>query len=530
MPRMSTRVSCGRELHCCPDINTALDFSYKSGFDFVCLPLVNPRYRREFLEGPAKNRKGALTRSDMVLSSQDWNSLVVGKTSPWLQVDSQCLHIRRNSELAFREELLYACHLGMPSVMIRLKNKNVTNLARCLNEHLIASFFQQQYWIQVPLMSAKDQCDELIEGVDKNPILEDTWEWWHLFRTLCDNNKRLGVALELSADMPSEGILERWLSEPVKAVILSTNLFLTNKKGYPVLSKGHQSFIRQLFKLDVQLVLSGVDRHTDKGVRAYQQYLDHMWQSQSPPDKITQFARGYEDYLQSPLQPLMDNLESQTYEIFEKDPVKYSQYQKAIYFALLDKIKPEEKDTKDLIVMVVGAGRGPLVRAALVAAQQADRTIRKLYAVEKNPNAVVTLENLKDEMWGDQVEIVSCDMRLWDAPEKTDILISELLGSFGDNELSPECLDGAQRFLKDDGINIPCEYTSYLAPIQSVKLYNEVRACKTDKDKGPEAPFEMPYVVRLTVLNVEWHMFLYVIISMIRRLRLRCRTSSASLY
>lgn len=50
-------------------------------------------------------------------------------------------------------------------------------------------------------------------------------------------------------------------------------------------------------------------------------------------------------------------------------------------------------------------------------------------------------------MWGEQVEVVSCDMREWKAPEKADILVSELLGSFGDNELSPECLDGAQRFL-----------------------------------------------------------------------------------
>ena len=58
------------------------------------------------------------------------------------------------------------------------------------------------------------------------------------------------------------------------------------------------------------------------------------------------------------------------------------------------------------------------------------------------------LENLRDEMWGDQVEVVSCDMRHWNAPERADILVSELLGSFGDNELSPECLDGAQRFLK----------------------------------------------------------------------------------
>ena len=61
---------------------------------------------------------------------------------------------------------------------------------------------------------------------------------------------------------------------------------------------------------------------------------------------------------------------------------------------------------------------------------------------------VCRLQCLADEQWGDRVTIVSCDMRDWDAPEKADILVSELLGSFGDNELSPECLDGAQKFLK----------------------------------------------------------------------------------
>jgi protein arginine N-methyltransferase 5 len=39
--------------------------------------------------------------------------------------------------------------------------------------------------------------------------------------------------------------------------------------------------------------------------------------------------------------------------------------------------------------MVVGAGRGPLVTASLNAAQLADQEI-KIYAVEKNPNAVIT--------------------------------------------------------------------------------------------------------------------------------------------
>ena len=41
------------------------------------------------------------------------------------------------------------------------------------------------------------------------------------------------------------------------------------------------------------------------------------------------------------------------------------------------------------VVMVLGAGRGPLVRAALKAAQTAERDI-KVYAVEKNPGALVT--------------------------------------------------------------------------------------------------------------------------------------------
>lgn len=67
-------------------------------------------------------------------------------------------------------------------------------------------------------------------------------------------------------------------------------------------------------------------------------------------------------------------------------------------------------------------------------------------------------------------------MREFAPPEKADILVSELLGSFGDNELSPECLDCAQKLLKPDGISIPCKSTSYINPVMSSKLYNAVRA------------------------------------------------------
>lgn len=69
--------------------------------------------------------------------------------------------------------------------------------------------------------------------------------------------------------------------------------------------------------------------------------------------------------------------------------------------------------------------------------------------------------------------IVASDMRSWEAPEQADILVSELLGSFGDNELSPECLDGAQKFLKPGGISIPAASTSQLQPITAAKLWND---------------------------------------------------------
>merc|ERR1719188_1913685 len=230
-------------------------------------------------------------------------------------------------------------------------------------------------------------------------------------------------------------------------------------------------------------------------MKFYQQYLDHLYQQVPVGDPLQQFARGYEDYLQCPLQPLMDNLESQTYEVFEKDPVKYSEYEKAIKAALMDLVKEEELDKKELVLIVVGAGRGPLLRAALRASEASRRKIR-VFAVEKNPNAVITLQQQQLEMWGDMVDVVSGDMRQWAPPTENyaDILVSELLGSFADNELSPECLDGAQKFLKPGGISIPYSYTSYIGPLQSSKLYNEVRNCK-DETKHPLANFETPYVV-----------------------------------
>ncbi|KAL8986991.1 MAG: hypothetical protein Q9169_008735, partial [Polycauliona sp. 2 TL-2023] len=84
-------------------------------------------------------------------------------------------------------------------------------------------------------------------------------------------------------------------------------------------------------------------------------------------------------------------------------------------------------------------------------------------------------------------------------PHKIDLLISELLGSFADNELSPECLDPLTTHLLNPthGISIPASYTSYLTPIAAPKLHADI-ASRTPGD--PKAA-HTPYVVMLHAID-----------------------------
>ena len=104
----------------------------------------------------------------------------------------------------------------------------------------------------------------------------DTWHWWNRFRCTANFEKRLVLALELTADLPDSTAINRWLGEPVRCLIVPTHLFQTNKKGFPVLSKPHQTVIRQFLRQKSQILISGAQRHPS--YKHYQQYMDHLWQ------------------------------------------------------------------------------------------------------------------------------------------------------------------------------------------------------------------------------------------------------------
>ena len=310
-----------------------------------------------------------------------------------------------------------------------------------------------------------------------------------------------------------KSLMESWFAHGVRHFKIDGHTFYKNKKGFPVLSKHHQLFLKKFMRYDdVTIILSGING-IEKNAMGHAQYLNHLRRTCKPLSKLEASEKAYWDVLQTPLQPLSDNLDYSTYETFESDPVKYVRYEEALVLAIHDWIHAQKGQFKGdsneykLCIMVLGAGRGPLVDCSLRAINQVLTRQKKIgdgkgfifvpsvYAIEKNPHALVILRKKKELVWKDRVSVVATDMRKWTPEERADIIVSELLGSFGDNELSPECLDGAQRahLLKKTGVSIPQKYGAYIEPISSSRLYRKLEVFPKD--------FEMPYVVRMMSID-----------------------------
>ena len=82
---------------------------------------------------------------------------------------------------------------------------------------------------------------------------DDTWQWWHHVRALCGHSTKLGVLLVVPITLADASPVDRWLGEPVKAVLLPTAAFLTNRKGFPVLSRPHQDLLAKVFQHGIQV-------------------------------------------------------------------------------------------------------------------------------------------------------------------------------------------------------------------------------------------------------------------------------------
>lgn len=427
------------------------------------------------------------------------------------------------------QRIEWAIHMGIPAVILPCipSREVLVEYARKVNA--LAMKAQQanvQIWVKVHLS-------------------DDALADFNLFHRLCDGIGNVGILLIMdpmpTLHTPTASvanqiiILHKAIGANLKAVTFPTTIFLTNKRGFPTLARSHQLLFTEVLKRigrTVRVLLEGHAVHTPTvggegavGATKCLPYLQYIRHIRERPDVKALLdsseavqERAYLDSLQRPLQPLKDHLEFSMYETFEKDPVKYIKYQEAIFMALKDGLGSlpslnASTTLRSVVIAVIGAGRGPLVMRAIRAFQQLQapegKLSLKVYAIEKNPSAVVYLRSMTqhNKDWVDVVTVVQADGRAL-TPAKMDnsqidIVVSELLGSFGDNELSPECLDPllSGPCCKPSTVSIPMQYTSFLAPVSSVRLHTEAKQQSLVPHDGAQPlgiqrAMETSYVVR----------------------------------
>ncbi|KAJ2160388.1 phospholipid transporting ATPase [Coemansia sp. RSA 552] len=441
------RINVGVEpLGCIDDADSfARSDMVRDGADFAVVPIA------QSLQGV--QARGFFVPDDLVVKTPDSAYCLLGKPGEWAD------------NAATRGELEYAAYIGLKGVVAPAVASDcaVADYARLLYAQLEAR-------------------PELAVYVRVHMSM---WDRWNRIRMLCNHSPRLRVLLELE-DSDADSLV--WRAEPVRIVALPVQAFRRNTGGFPVLSRSLQGAIRSWMDLGAAFAVQG---EADLG--DYVRYLRHLADSQPERSLDHAASDGYRDVLQAPLQPLMDHLESVTYETFEADEPKYAHYEDAMARAIADMGK---RLARPIVLIVVGAGRGPLVSRALHAARRCDADVR-VVALEKNPGAMAELHWKNAELWQGKVDLVHADMRRWSPPSRADILVSELLGSFGDNELSPECLDGAlSHIAADDCVCIPRRYTAYVAPLSSTVLFQRAR------EQGGAHSLETPYVVNIHAARI----------------------------
>ena len=423
-PEFPWQLYVGKHLKNSRNVKSDLDLARSQSFDYISVPILS--------------QEGSFISSDYALNPSEWNSCVVGVVT---------------CEQPVLTQINWGIYVGMHSIIVPLTQRKNSDLARAINQVLEKGLSFSKIVVEVDVSD---------------------WQTWNEFRLLLKPSPFLGVCLVLKDQELTNA--EIWEGEPVMHVRLLKSAFVSNSGSF-VLSKSVQSLVRKLFKLLVTVTLpESLESQALRG------YICYLFQNQPKLSLIESSTFNFWDCLQAPLQPLMNNLESVTYNQFEQDSPKYKLYQEAIGKALED--NPEFS-----VVMVVGAGRGPIVRAALCAAAKLNRKL-KVFALDKNKNAIATLMNLKQTEWSQlDVSVVEKDMRNWEPPVKAHLVVSELLGGFGDNELEPECLAHINRLLTEGGLSIPCKSTSYLSPVASQR--NWVNAVKLQNK------LEQPYVCKL---------------------------------
>ena len=189
------------------------------------------------------------------------------------------------------------------------------------------------------------------------------------------------------------------------------------------------------------------------------------------------------------LEAVQEESPSKSHELLEGDTKKF---QEALREALVDIPREEE----EVVVLVLGCGRGRLVFDAAAEGERSQRNVRVI-ALEEDDQVVNSLQILSGQSEGrDQVQFISSLSALATLQvQQVHIILSQIT----DSQLTPTRLGEALKYLKSGGVCIPSSVTSYLCPLQSSKLHHQLQTIQSKHEKLPPAAHESLYNVKLMV-------------------------------
>lgn len=146
------------------------------------------------------------------------------------------------------------------------------------------------------------------------------------------------------------------------------------------------------------------------------------------------------------------------------DKIRMTSYEAAIK----DVVKQND------VVAEIGTGTGILAKWALEAGA------KKVFGIDINKKILdLAKKRIEEANFSDKfipINKISYEVEL---PEKSDVVLSEILGNLGDNEdMTPILNDARKRFLSTGGIFIPKNVETYLVPVSSEKIHQQINEKK----------------------------------------------------
>ncbi|MFQ6082429.1 MAG: 50S ribosomal protein L11 methyltransferase [Candidatus Aminicenantia bacterium] len=150
------------------------------------------------------------------------------------------------------------------------------------------------------------------------------------------------------------------------------------------------------------------------------------------------------------------------HEMLITDRIRTGAYQKAI----LETVKEGD------VVVDLGTGTGILAFFACQAGA------RKVYAIEREEIIEVAKEIARANGLEKRIVFIKDVSTEVTLPEKVDVIISEILGSFAIEENLLQFIpDARDRFLKPKGVLIPSSIEMFLAPVEALDIYDQIDFC-----------------------------------------------------